>query len=70
MIELRISRFSKEINSLLQRWKIYEHFEIYDAFVFDVSKKEGKQTLIDLQNILNDKFPVKLKTGIHYGALS
>ena len=42
---------------------------IYDAFVFDVSKSDGKQTLIDLQNILNDKFPVKLKTGVHYGAL-
>ena len=28
-----------------------------------------KQTLIDLQNILNDKFPIKLKIGKHYGAL-
>ena len=43
---------------------------IYDAFVFDVSKQDGKQTLIDLQNILSDKFPIKLKTGAHYGALS
>ena len=43
---------------------------IYDAFIFDVSKQDGKQTLIDLQAILNDKFPVKLKTGKHYGALS
>jgi hypothetical protein len=43
---------------------------IYDAFVFDVSKADGKQTLIDLQTILNDKFPVKLKTGTHYGALN
>ena len=43
---------------------------IYDAFVFDVAKSDGKQTLIDLQTILNDKFPVKIKTGTHYGALS
>ena len=43
---------------------------IYDEFIFDVSKKDGKQTLIDLQNILSDKFPVKLKVGQHYGALS
>ena len=43
---------------------------IYDAFVFDVSKKDGKQTLVDLQTILSDKFPVKLKVGEHYGALS
>ena len=42
---------------------------IYDAFVFDVAKSDGKETLIDLKAILNDKFPVKLKTGIHYGAL-
>ena len=43
---------------------------IYDAFIFDVAKLDGKQTLIDLQTILNDKFPVKIKTGKHYGALN
>jgi hypothetical protein len=43
---------------------------IYDAFIFDVSKLDGKQTLIDLQNILSSKFPIKLKVGKHYGALS
>ena len=29
----------------------------------------AKQTLIDLQTILSDKFPIKLKTGKHYGVL-
>jgi len=43
---------------------------IYDAFIFDVAKLDGKQTLIDLQNILNDKFPIKVKTGKHYGVLA
>ena len=43
---------------------------IYDAFIFDVAKSDGKKTLSDLQSILSDKFPVKLKSGIHYGALS
>ena len=43
---------------------------IYDAFIFDVAKSDGKQTLIDLQTILSDKFPVKLKTGKHYGVLN
>ncbi len=43
---------------------------IYDAFIFDVSKLDGKQTLIDLENILSEKFPIKLKVGKHYGALS
>ena len=42
---------------------------IYDAFIFDVAKSDGKQTLIDLQTILSDKFPIKLKIGKHYGAL-
>ena len=43
---------------------------IYDAFVFDVAKSDGKQILSDLQSILSDKFPVKIKTGTYYGALS
>ena len=43
---------------------------IYDAFIFDVAKSDGKETLSDLQSILSDKFPVKIKTGPHYGALS
>ncbi len=43
---------------------------IYDAFIFDVSKEDGKQTLLDLENILSEKFPIKVKVGKHYGALS
>ena len=43
---------------------------IYDAFIFDFSKEDHKQVLLDLHAILSDKFPVKLKTGEHYGALS
>jgi len=43
---------------------------IYDAFIFDVAKSDGKKVLSDLQSILSDKFPVKIKTGTHYGALS
>ena len=43
---------------------------IYDAFIFDFSKEDHKQVLLDLHTILSDKFPVKIKTGKHYGALS
>jgi len=43
---------------------------IYDAFIFDVSKQDGKQILVDLENILSDKFPIKWKVGYHYGALN
>ena len=43
---------------------------IYDAFIFDVAKSDGKQTLLDLENILSEKFPIKIKVGKHYGDLS
>jgi hypothetical protein len=43
---------------------------IYDAFVFDVAKSDGKNTVDDLKSILSDKFPVKVKMGTYYGALS
>ena len=59
----------KKIQNYLKTKKTKLVLYIYDAFVFDVSKQDGKQTLIDLQTILNDKFPIKLKTGTHYGAL-
>ena len=37
----------------------------YDAILFDFDKKDGKQTLVDLQNILSeeDKYPVKFKAS-------
>ena len=45
-------------------------FKSSEITIFDFSKEDGKQTLLDIETILNDKFPVKLKTGKHYGALN
>ena len=59
-----------EIQDYLEDKKTKLVLYIYDAFIFDVSKQDGKQTLIDLENILSEKFPIKLKVGKHYGALS
>ena len=59
-----------EIQDYLEDKKTKLVLYIYDAFIFDVSKEDGKQTLIDLENILSDKFPIKVKVGEHYGALS
>ena len=59
-----------EIQNYLKDKKTKLVLYIYDAFIFDVSKLDGKQTLIDLENILSEKFPIKLKVGKHYGALS
>ena len=42
---------------------------IYDAFIFDFSKEDHKQVLLDLHTILSDKLPVKIKIGKHYGVL-
>jgi len=60
----------KKIQDYLKNKQTKLVLYIYDAFIFDVSKQDGKQTLIDLENILSDKFPIKLKVGKHYGALS
>ena len=38
---------------------------VYDAIVFDFSKADSKQTLIDIQNILESggKYPTKVEYG-------
>ena len=59
----------KDIQDYLQDKKTKLVLYIYDAFIFDFAKEDGKQTLIDIENMLSEKFPVKLKTGEHYGAL-
>ena len=59
----------KDIQDYLENKKTKLVLYIYDAFIFDFAKEDGKQTLIDIENMLSEKFPVKLKTGEHYGAL-
>ena len=59
----------KDIQDYLEGKKTKLVLYIYDAFIFDFAKEDGKQTLIDIENMLSEKFPVKLKTGEHYGAL-
>ena len=59
-----------EIQQYLGNKKTKLVLYIYDAFIFDFSKEDHKQVLLDLHTILSDKFPVKIKTGKHYGALS
>ena len=59
----------KDIQDYLKDKKTRLVLYIYDAFIFDFAKEDGKQTLIDIENMLSEKFPVKLKTGEHYGAL-
>ena len=59
----------KIIQDYLKNKKTKLVLYIYDAFIFDMAKSDGKKILSDLKSILSDKFPVKIKTGVHYGAL-
>ena len=59
-----------EIQKYLGNKKTKLVLYIYDAFIFDFSKEDHKQVLLDLHTILSDKFPIKIKTGTHYGVLN
>jgi len=44
---------------------------VYDSFLFDFDKGDGKETLIELNEIIaNNKFPLKLKTAKNYNDLN
>ena len=43
---------------------------VYDAFIFDLDKEDGREIIESIKEILGDKFPVKMKAGRHYGALA
>jgi hypothetical protein len=43
---------------------------VYDAFIFDLDKSDGREIIEGIKAILSDKFPVKMKVGAHYGALA
>ena len=42
----------------------------YDSFLFDLDRKEGLKTVLQIKEILQDnKYPVKVKAGLNYGSL-
>ena len=63
-------RKMKVIQDYLKDKKTRLVLYIYDAFIFDVAKSDGKEILTELEAMLSEKFPVKIKAGKHYGALS
>tara|TARA_Y100000593_G_C4302274_1_gene333984 strand:- start:269 stop:1606 length:1338 start_codon:yes stop_codon:yes gene_type:complete len=40
---------------------------VYDAFIFDISRKDGKNIVKDLKKIISKEYPIKLKAGGTYG---
>ena len=53
----------KEVLRYLRNKKTKISLYTYDAILFDFSKEDGKETLSDIQKILEDgnKYPVKFK---------
>jgi len=53
----------KEVLSYLQDKKTKVALYTYDSILFDFSLEDGKQVLVDLENILSeaDTYPVKFK---------
>jgi hypothetical protein len=42
---------------------------VYDSFLFDFSKTDGKETLHKIREIVSRKYPTKIKTGKNYDVL-
>ena len=57
----KIREFLKDYNSKLVLY-------LYDSFLFDFDKRDGKDIIIELKNIIeqNGKFPTKVKVGNNY----
>ncbi|MBC8307565.1 MAG: hypothetical protein H8E55_68865 [Pelagibacterales bacterium] len=60
----------KKLQEYLKEKKTNLVMYVYDAFIFDVAKEDGKDIIQDLQNIVSEKFPIDLKAGLDYGDLT
>ena len=62
IILCKIFKLLKEHNTKLVLYN-------FDSFLFDFSKKDGKETLIKIKEIVSKKHPIKIKTGKNYDML-
>lgn len=58
----------KKVLGFLKDKKTKAVLYTYDAILFDYSKEDGKETLMELENLLSEtnKYPVKMKYGKDY----
>ena len=58
----------KEVNDFLREKKTKSVLYTYDSILFDFHREDGKQTLLEMVNImkLGNKFPVKVYIGDNY----
>jgi hypothetical protein len=59
-----------ELDIFLKNQKSKLILYVYDSFLFDFSKEDGKETLIIIKKIISKNYPVKLKIGENYNELS
>jgi hypothetical protein len=59
-----------ELDIFLKNQKSKLILYVYDSFLFDFSKEDGKETFIKIKEIVSKKYPVKLKIGENYNELS
>jgi hypothetical protein len=61
----------KVVNEYLRNKKTKTVLYTYDSLLFDFYKDEGKETLIDIANIMkiNNKFPIKIYIGDSYESI-
>ena len=57
-----LDEFLKDKNSTLILY-------VYDSFLFDFSKSDGKETLVKIKEIVSKKHPIKMKVGKNYNVL-
>ena len=59
----------KELNEYLEDKQSTLILYVYDSFLFDFSKSDGKETLIKIKEIVSQKHPIKMKIGKNYDVL-
>jgi ribosomal protein S24E len=59
----------KELNEYLEDKQSTLILYVYDSFLFDFSKSDGKETLIKIKEIVSKKHPIKMKIGKNYDVL-
>ena len=59
----------KELDEFLKDKESTLVLYVYDSFLFDFCKTDGKETLVKIKEIVSKKYPIKIKVGRNYDIL-
>ena len=59
----------RKLDEFLKNKKTTLILYVYDSFLFDFSKEDGKETLLKIKEIISKKHPIKIKIGKNYDVL-